>query len=339
MEAFNSKNTEGRKDIFDQDLMCNSLDPFMTDYLKILQSKAFRRLAYKTQVLTSPKNPHVRTRAVHTNEVVAISTVLAEKLNLNVNLCQSIALGHDIGHTPYGHLGEKVISDKSGHEFRHNEFGVVLVQCIERSGKGLNCYKETLEGILNHSRGSKALALVKNKPEEYNIVMISDKIAYTFSDINDSIRYGIIVESDLPKDIEILGNNQRSRINSCINAIIKESGSKGFVSFSDSMVSSIFNYVKKYMYESVYSKIDHSLHYSVLERVYDYFGNEFPNTHPAIPTALLTDTEANIFGDYLLSSKKLDKSLVCNFGINEILPYIQGVDPFSAYIEIEKINI
>lgn len=338
MERFNSKKSEGRKEPFDEDLMCNSLDPFMTDYLKILQSKAFRRLAYKTQVLTSPKNPHVRTRAVHTNEVVAISTIIAEKLNLNVNLCKAIALGHDIGHTPYGHLGEKVISDKSRKEFRHNEFGVVLAQCIERRGKGLNCHKETLEGIVNHSRGSKELVLVKNKPQEYNLVMISDKIAYTFSDINDSIRYGFISESNLPKDIHKLGNNQRGRVNSCIKALISESMNKGFISFSESSVFNIFNDLKSFMYAKVYSEIDHSLHSAVLTKVYDYFANEFPNIHPAIPTALLTDTEANIFGDYLLSSRKLDKNLIANISVNEILPYVEGVDPFSAYKEIEKIK-
>ena len=159
-------------------------DPFKEDFVRIIQSKAYRRLPYKTQVISLPDCVHVRTRAIHTNEVIGISSRIADRLGLNLSLCEAIAAGHDIGHTPYGHAGEEVLSKFGVKPFNHALNGVLIAQHIERNGMGLNLCHETLEGMLNHSRGAGKLAIVNSKPAEYSVVMFSDKIAYTFSDLN-----------------------------------------------------------------------------------------------------------------------------------------------------------
>jgi len=210
-KAFRSETSRGRlNSAKDDDYMYYGvLDPFEMDVQKILESKAIRRLKDKTQVFCFPENPHVRTRLSHTFQVVSVSTLIARILGLNVHLCQAIAWGHDIGHTPYGHMGEEFIARMTGKDFRHEIFGMVIAQRIERMGKGLNLSFETLEGMGNHSRGDGSLTINPNLPLEYTAVMYADKIVYTFSDIKDGLRNGYLQENHLPPHLDKLGGQPR----------------------------------------------------------------------------------------------------------------------------------
>jgi len=297
-------------------------DPFLNDYQKILQSKAYRRLADKTQVISDPDNSHVRTRLTHTNEVIAISLAIADKLGLNKNLCMAIAAGHDIGHTPYGHIGEKILTEFGGKEFKHNVFSVVIAQHIERKGKGLNLTYETLEGILNHSRGAGSLFTDESLPQEYSVVMFADKIAYTFSDLNDALRYGYLNENKIPDCAIKLGKNQRERVKKCVEALVDESLSKDKVSFSEGKTFELFDELRKFMYEEIYFKMDWSLQEKVLYNLCEFFSSCEDIKDPIIATSLLTDREANHFAEILFKSKKPSIDMIRNFGVFEILPYL-----------------
>lgn len=300
-------------------------DPFLNDYAKIIQSRAYRRLAYKTQVISLPSNPHVRTRLLHTNEVIAISAGIAKRLGLNMNLCIAIAAGHDIGHTPFGHLGEKVLSDFSGKPFKHHINSVVVAQHVERKGEGLNLTHEVLEGMLNHARGTGKLIVDKNKHQEYSAVMFADKIAYTFSDLNDAMRYGYINKNKIPACALNLGDTQRERTNNAVKALISESQEKGFVHFSEGSVFQNFDELRKFLCKEFYYKVDVSLQEKILRSLCEYFSNdkEFPNIDPVIAVSLLTDKESDYLGRFLLEHKKPSPSQIKYLGIVEILPYLK----------------
>lgn len=302
-------------------------DPFLNDYNKIIQSKAYRRLASKTQVMCFPNNPHVRTRLIHTNEVIATSVAIASQLGLNERLCMAIAAGHDIGHTPYGHLGESVLStpDKP---FKHYINSVVVAQHIERQGNGLNLTKETLEGMLNHSRGAGELTVDSDSPQEYSVVMFADKIAYTFSDINDALRYGYLTPPQVPRCAQRLGWNQRAKVETVVKALVEESRKKGFVQFSEGEEFEDFDKLKKFMYAEVYPRIDVSVQNRILERVLDYFKMmpEFSKVDPVLAVSLLTDREVNYFGNLLLESRVPSVAQIQHFGIFEIIDHLKGRD-------------
>lgn len=326
LAAFDAKDSRGRRESLDDDMMLRNLDPYLADVLKIRQSRSHRRLASKTQVSCSPDNPHVRTRIVHTGEVFSVSTAISEMLGLNTYLCQAIAEGHDIGHTPYGHTGEKCLSEIAGKEFRHEVFGVVIASKIEDRGLGLNLCYETLDGILHHSRGKNKMTKSSDKPQEYDVVMYADKIAYIFSDINDAIRYGYLTEEDLPPAVYRLGSNRRERTSRCIGALVEESREKGYVSFSEGRVYEVFSGLKDFMYKNVYEKIDHSLHTAILKRIYEFFNAKLEGIDPIVAVALLTDGEANTLGRYFLETRKPTLESISRFGLFEILPYIKGHD-------------
>lgn len=305
-------------------------DPFLNDYAKILNSRAFRRLAYKTQVMSFPDNPHVRTRLVHTNEVIAVAIAIAEQLGLNKNLCMAIAAGHDIGHTPYGHVGEKVLSKFGGNDFKHYINSVVVAQEIERRCTGLNLAFETLEGILNHSRGPGELFVNKDLPQEYAVVMFSDKIAYTFSDLNDAIRYGYLDPERIPDSARDLGGSQRRRTKTVVDALVRESKDKDHVSFSEGEEFEMFSDLKRYMYENVYFKTDWRVQEQVLIRLCEFFDDyisrnpELKGIPPEFPVSLLTDQEANYYAGLLLKSRKPEKEQIAHFGVWEIMPHLKG---------------
>lgn len=312
-------------------------DPFLVDYMKILESKAYRRLAYKTQVLSAPNNPHVRTRLVHTNEVISISVNIASQLNLNVSLCMAIAAGHDIGHTPYGHVGERIISELTNKNFKHSINSVVVAQKIERNSYGLNLTKATLEGIMYHSRGADALKTNNNLPPEYNVVMFADKIAYTLSDLNDAIRYGHIKKENLPKYVYELGRNRRERVITIISALVKESKKKKVISFSEGKVFKNFDNLKKFMFNNVYFKMDFSLQELILKKIYNFFksNKSFEGIEPSLLLALLTDNEANQFGEILLKSKNPSICQIQNFSIIELISELKNknIDLFKADLD------
>lgn len=197
---------------------------YQRDRDRILHSKAFRRLKHKTQVFLSPFDDHFRTRLTHTLEVSQIGRTIARALDLNEDLVEAIALGHDLGHTPFGHCGEGVLNELVKGGFNHNVQSVRVVEKLEH----LNLCKETIDGILTHSWG------YTPRTPEAQVVQLADKIAYINHDIEDSIRAGIIAESDLPKDcIEYFSSVQSKRLNKMINEIVTNSIDKPQVSMSE----------------------------------------------------------------------------------------------------------
>lgn len=327
--ALPDSSSRGRRETGEEDddrCYYDVITPFRLDQHKLSNSKAYRRLKDKTQVFSFPENPHVRTRLSHTNEVRTNAATIAEILGLNISLCEAIATGHDIGHTPYGHIGEEFISGVTGTKFRHDILSVIIAQKIERLGKGLNLSFETLQGILCHSKGNKALDIDTDLPLEYAVVMYSDKIAYTVSDINDSVRNEYVSLDELPSQISDLGCNQRTRVENCIKALAQESTEKGMVSFSESDIAQKFEYIRQWMYDNVYHQIDWSFHKMVLEKIYTFFRDEpfFEGCDPALLLALLTDREANKMADIFLITKKPSIKQIEHFGIMEILCSIKG---------------
>ncbi|MGL4343768.1 MAG: deoxyguanosinetriphosphate triphosphohydrolase [Cellulosilyticaceae bacterium] len=238
-----SSQTKGR---IHEDPECDVRTAFQRDRDRILHSKAFRRLAHKTQVFISPEGDHYRTRLTHTLEVSQISRTIARALRLNEDLTEAIALGHDLGHTPFGHSGERVLQDLTQNKFSHHSHSLRVVEYLERGGKGLNLTHEVRDGILNHQTSGKPQTL------EGKIVQLSDKIAYINHDIDDAIRGRILNPSDLPRECtEILGTSSSKRINTLILDIISASAHQNQIAMSDS-VKSVFYETRRFLFEYVY---------------------------------------------------------------------------------------
>ena len=300
-KAFCSEDSRGRRYPTETDedaAYIQVFGPFFVDIAKICLSKSSRRLTDKTQVFIDHKeNSHVRDRKIHTDEVAAMSVQIAGVLGLNVGLAEAIALGHDLGHTPFGHLGERAITEISGKDFRHEVMSVVMAQKIERAGKGLNLSFEVLEGILKHSCGADDLKIDPTLPLEYGVVMLADKIAYVFSDLNDALRLGYFTESELPLELFSLGKNQRERWLNCVFSLVKESSEKGVLSFRDSEVAQQFNALRSWSFKNFYKTINDQegsvKGTSELKTVYKFFNENFGlfSYDPLLSLALLTDRE------------------------------------------------
>lgn len=231
--------TKGRKTYEDKD---DIRTDFQRDRDRILHSKAFRRLKHKTQVFLSPFDDHFRTRLTHTLEVSQIARTIARSLDLNEDLTEAIALGHDLGHTPFGHCGEGVLNELVEGGFYHNLQSVRVVEVLEN----LNLCRETIEGIKTHSWGYKPTTC------EGKVVQLADKVAYINHDIEDSIRAGVISESDLPKEcIEYFSSNPSQRLNKMINEIINNSIDKPEISMSEEGWEYTTK-LRKWMFENVY---------------------------------------------------------------------------------------
>ena len=237
--ATKSRFTKGRKKKI---APCPMRTEFQRDRDRILHSKAFRRLKHKTQVFLSPFDDHFRTRLTHTLEVSQIGRTIARALNFNEDLVEAIALGHDLGHTPFGHCGEGVLNELVKGGFHHNIQSVRVVEVLE----DLNLCRETIDGILTHTWG------YTPKTPEAQIVQLADKIAYINHDIEDSIRAGIIAESDLPRDcIDYFSSNQSKRLSKMIDEIVYNSMDKPEVAMSEEG----WHYTTKlrqWMFENVY---------------------------------------------------------------------------------------
>ncbi|MDR1167970.1 MAG: deoxyguanosinetriphosphate triphosphohydrolase [Heliobacteriaceae bacterium] len=219
--ATKSRFSHGRKKSEDE---CPMRTNFQRDRDRIIHSKAFRRLKHKTQVFLSPFDDHFRTRLTHTLEVSQIGRTIARALDLNEDLVEAVALGHDLGHTPFGHCGEGVLNKLVKGGFHHNLQSVRVVEVLE----DLNLCAETISGILTHSWGYKPMT------PEAQVVQLADKIAYINHDIEDSIRAGIISESDLPKDcIKYFSSIQSKRLNKMIKEIVNNSAGKPAVAMSE----------------------------------------------------------------------------------------------------------
>lgn len=217
---------------------------YQRDRDRIIHCKAFRRLKHKTQVFLSPESDHYRTRLTHTLEVAQIARTIARALRLNEDLTEAIALGHDLGHTPFGHAGERALQELTNTGFTHYEQSVRVCERLEKNGRGLNLTAEVLDGILHHTCGEEAHTL------EGRIVRTADRVAYINHDIDDAVRAGVIAESDIPRDIvRTLGDTKSRRINTLVESIVKNSGDTIKM---DSETEKYYDRLHEFLFESVY---------------------------------------------------------------------------------------
>src|ERR1700704_4373868 len=229
---------------------------FQVDRDRIVHSKAFRRTKHKTQVFLAPVGDHYRTRLTHILEVNQIGRAIARALQLNEDLLEAMALGHDIGHTPFGHVGEELLARFLPDGFRHNQQSVRIAERIEKNGRGLNLTHEVRDGILKHSAptvgGIETAAWgVPETPEGW-VVRYADKIAYLHHDIDDAMRAEIVREEDIPQDIRAsLGRDRAERLDTMIYDVIVTSYGKPLVTMSDEVLDAT-NALRKFMFENVY---------------------------------------------------------------------------------------
>lgn len=249
---------------------CSLRTAFQRDRDRIIYSKAFRRLKHKTQVFISPEGDHYRTRLTHTLEVSQIARTIARSLRLNEDLTEAIALGHDLGHTPFGHTGEGVLNSISPNGFKHNEQSLRVVDILEKE-TGLNLTWEVRDGILNHTGDAVASTL------EGQIIKFADRIAYINHDIDDAIRAGILKDEHLPKEsVKVLGKTSSKRINNMIMNIIENSKGKNIIAMSDEFLQAK-NELRNFMFKNVYigseAKRDETKAKNIIRELYNYIKN------------------------------------------------------------------
>lgn len=251
-----------------QEEPCTLRTDYQRDRDRIIHCKAFRRLKHKTQVFLSPEGDHYRTRLTHTLEVAQIARTISVALRLNENLTEAVSLGHDLGHTPFGHAGERALNDIVNGGFRHFEQSVRVVERLEKNGQGLNLTYETKNGIFCHTRGQEADTL------EGQIVRIADRIAYINHDIDDAIRGGIIAESDISEEItRVLGTKTSQRINTLVLSVVHNS-QNGILKM-DYEVKKQFDCLHDFMFEAVYkskqAKNEEKKIPELIRSLYSYF--------------------------------------------------------------------
>jgi dGTPase len=237
---------------------CELRPCFQHDRDRIIHSKAFRRLKHKTQVFLSPTGDHYRTRLTHTLEVSQIARTIAKSLNLNCDLTEAIALGHDLGHTPFGHAGEHVLNEIFPGGFFHNEQSLRVVEVLERNGKGLNLTHEVREGILMHSKGMGNI--LRRDPDkipstlEGQVARVADIIAYVCHDLDDAIRGGVIRDSDIPKECcRVLGHNNSQRIGNMVKDVVYSTLSNNMLlHISDDVLNAMIE-LRRFLYNRVYT--------------------------------------------------------------------------------------
>lgn len=291
-----SQDTKGRKI---EEEKCDIRTDYQRDRDRIIHSKAFRRLKHKTQVFIAPEGDHYRTRLTHTLEVAQISRTLARALNLNEDLVEAIALGHDLGHTPFGHTGEAILNKLHPDGFKHNEQSLKIVDYIEYSErrKGLNLTYEVRDGIVKHTGDDKPETL------EGNIVHIADRIAYINHDIDDAIRAKIIKEEELPKTcVNSLGKYHGERINTMIVDVIQNSLNKNEISMSVE-IGYYTEKLRDFMFERVYlnkaAKGEEDRAKYIIEQLFYYYMNNFDR---------LPIEHKNIY-----NNKKTKEDIICDY--------------------------
>jgi len=241
--AILSKNSKGRRK---PEQECDIRPVFQRDRDRILHCKSFRRMKQKTQVFLLPKGDHYRTRLTHTLEVSQNARTIAKALRLNEDLAEAIALGHDLGHTPYGHAGERALNRITTICFAHNEQSVRVVEVLEKHGEGLNLTAEVVDGILNHQTAGKPSTL------EGQIVRLSDKMAYINHDIDDAIRGSILTEEEIPKELRnALGENSRIRLDTMVHDVITCSMDQPEICMSPEIREATLD-LRKFMFKNVY---------------------------------------------------------------------------------------
>lgn len=263
-----SRETKGRDE---PEELCDIRPEYQRDRDRILHCKAFRRLKHKTQVFLAPEGDHYRTRLTHTLEVAQIARTVARALRMNENLAEAIALGHDLGHTPFGHSGERILDELCPDGFAHYRQSVRVVELLEKDGKGLNLTKEVRDGILNHRTSGSPSTL------EGRIVRLSDKIAYINHDIDDAIRGKIFREADIPQQYtDLLGHSVRERLNTMIHDIIESSMDRPEICMSPGMqeaMQGLRSWLFEHMYLNEIPKAEEKKAQQLVASLYRYYLN------------------------------------------------------------------
>ena len=264
--AFLTKNTKGREHPY---IPCENRTEFQRDRDRIIHSKSFRRLMHKTQVFLFPADEHYRTRMTHTLEVTQVARIIARALRLNEDLTEAAAMGHDLGHTPFGHAGEAAMQQCYSPDFTHYKQSIRVVEKLENGGAGLNLTYEVRDGILNHTGKCMASTL------EGVIVKFADRIAYINHDIDDAIRGGILRAEDIPKELtDVLGVGHSERINRMVTSVITASADKPEIRFTDEVGEATMR-LRNFLFENVYTnpiaKSEDNKAQELLVRLFEYY--------------------------------------------------------------------
>lgn len=284
-----SANSRGRRTAEEEDAIRTC---WQRDRDRIIHCKSFRRLKHKTQVFLSPEGDHYRTRLTHTLEVTQIARTIARALRLNEDLTEAIALGHDLGHTPFGHAGERALDAVYDKGFKHYEQSVRVVDELEKDGRGLNLTAEVRDGILCHTKGTEAFTL------EGRLVRLADRIAYINHDIDDALRAGVITEEEIADEVhEKMGYSTASRINALVLSTVKasvtdaENAADNVIKMEDDMWA-VFDRLNKFMFEHVYlnpvCKSEEKKADTLIKSLYTYFcehESELPAEYKRIAAA------------------------------------------------------
>ena len=282
---------------------CGLRTPFQRDRDRIVHSKSFRRLTHKTQVFVAPEGDHYRTRLTHTLEVTGISRTVARALDLNEDLTEAIGLGHDLGHPPFGHIGEAVLDDRLrerfGTGFRHYEHSLRIVERLERDGRGLNLTEPVRDGILCHSGRAPEPATLEGR-----IVRLVDRIAYINHDIDDAVRAGVITRDDLPvAEITTLGATGSDRIDVLVHDLVEHSAAAGAIVQGEE-TGAAMDRLRTWMFERVYlgpeAQREHSRVAALLESLFDHFCDH-PEELPGAPSDTIDPTGASVPGSEAVS--------------------------------------
>jgi dGTPase len=253
---------------------CALRTPFQRDRDRIVHSKAFRRLTHKTQVFVAPRGDHYRTRLTHTLEVTSISRTVARALRLNEDLTEAVGLGHDLGHPPFGHIGEDVLDrclkERFGRDFRHFDHSLRIVESLERDGVGLNLTEQVRDGIAHHSSRTEPPATLEGR-----IVRVIDRVAYINHDIDDALRAGLLSEHDLPEGpIEVLGHSGSARIDALVHDMVENSERAGDI-VQGEQAGSAMGALRDFMFERIYLgpavRAEHAKIAAVVELLFNHY--------------------------------------------------------------------
>lgn len=293
-----------------EEAQCDIRPVYQRDRDRILHSKSFRRLKDKTQVFLTPDGDHYRTRMTHTLEVSQNARTIAKALHLNEDLVEAIALGHDIGHTPFGHAGERALNRMCPEGFAHNVQSVRIVDVLEKNGKGLNLTFEVRDGILNHKTSGHPATL------EGKIVRFSDKIAYFHHDMDDAIRAGILMEEDVPEKISrVLGKTLGERLDHFIHDIITESKGIPDIRMSEEVAQAMKD-LREFMFAEVYTnkiaKAEEAKAEQLVETLYGYYLDHIDDLPDYLKERMTKgDSKERVVCDYI--SSMTDRFAIARF--------------------------
>ncbi|MBN2881214.1 HD domain-containing protein [Candidatus Woesearchaeota archaeon] len=316
-------------------------DEFLEDFNRILNSTLFSLLADKGQVFIHPKDGTITTRLTHTLKCYNIGSEIAKRTNQNRNLVMAILFGHDIGHFPYGHFGERTISKITGKDIRHEFVGPLLLHYVEE----LNLTPEVYEGIRRHSIGWVSPEISRNQPGEYTIGCLSDKVAHQTHDVDDILKTKYW--NSLPDVAYELGRTTYERERVVIDEIVNQSLEKGFIHFADSKVFELCRDLRRELKSNVYSKLDETVHRKELEKrieaVYDFIDSEkqiFLGIQPEIALAYLNDTQTSFIATHRSQIKK-NPRIIRNYSLMTIIPKLFGkqIDLRAPEKDLESQNL